>query len=244
MSVFEGATNTSIEEGNDNSPTSSIPEELTELIGEGKKYKSMEDALRSVPHAQGHISRLEQELAELKEDLGKRLNAEESLNKILEARANSGKQDTPPNDVTPEALKDLVKSTYKEITDGERQASNVAQANQAMQEKWGDKAADILRAKAQELGVGVKFLEDTASHSPKAFYNLVGLNAAPKQQEMSQQRNGSVNTETMSQTNGLTPYSYKWYQQMRRDNAREYYKPKVQMEMHRKAGELGDSFYN
>ena len=46
-----------------------IPTEVQELVGEGKKYQSPEDALKSVPHAQQHIQTLESELAEIKEEL-------------------------------------------------------------------------------------------------------------------------------------------------------------------------------
>ncbi len=85
-------------------------------------------------------------------------------------------------------------------------------------------------------------MQDAASTSPQAFYNLIGLDGVKKQQELP--REGSVNTESMSQHSGVNPYSYKWYQQMRRNDPKQYYTPKVQMEMHRKAAELGDNFYN
>ena len=46
-----------------------IPTEAQALVGEGKKYASAEEALRSVPHAQQHIKTLEEEMAQLKRDL-------------------------------------------------------------------------------------------------------------------------------------------------------------------------------
>jgi len=243
MSVFESQTEATEEQGSvEDKPALNVPEELTDLIGEGKKYKSLEDALKSIPHAQGHISNLEKELAELRDDLGKRLSAEEALNKILEERQRSEVEGTPPPDFSPDTLKNLVKDTYKEMSEEERRSHNVTTADQAVREKWGDKAAEMLRNKAEELGVGVQFLQDTAAHSPKAFFNLIGLDGVQKQQEMPRQ--GSVNTDGMEQSGGTTPYSYKWYQQMRRNDPKQYYTPKVQMEMHRKAAEMGDKFYN
>ena len=240
--LFEG-DNPEVKEGEaDNKPSLQIPEEVTALIGEGRKYKSLEDALRSVPHAQGHISNLEKELAELREDLNKRLSAEEAMEKILEARNSRNEEGTPPPEFTPEALKDLVRNTYKDMTAEDKAALNIEQADKAMREKWGEKAGDMLAQKAQELGVSLKFLQDAASTSPQAFYNLIGLDGVKKQQELP--REGSVNTESMSQHSGVSPYSYKWYQQMRRNDPKQYYTPKVQMEMHRKAAELGDNFYN
>lgn len=244
MSVFESQTEAKEEQGQvDDKPALNVPEELTDLIGEGKKYKSLEDALRSIPHAQGHISNLEKELSELREDLGKRLSAEEALNKILEGRQSREEEGTPPPDFSPDTLKNLVKDTYKEMTEEERRSHNIDLADKAVREKYGDKAGEWLAERAKELGVGVQFLQDTASHSPKAFYNLVGLDGGQRQQQ-EVPRQGSVNTEGMSQGSGPAPYSYKWYQQMRRNDPKQYYTPKVQLEMHRKAAELGEAFYN
>ena len=56
-----------------------IPTEAQDLVGEGKKYSSAEEALRSVPHAQQHIKTLEEEMAELKEELSKRKTTQELL---------------------------------------------------------------------------------------------------------------------------------------------------------------------
>ena len=39
-------------------PVFQIPTEAAELVGDGKKYSSVEDALKSVPHAQKHIQTL------------------------------------------------------------------------------------------------------------------------------------------------------------------------------------------
>ena len=47
-------------------PQFQIPTEASELVGAGKKYQSVEDALKSVPHAQKHIQTLENELANVK----------------------------------------------------------------------------------------------------------------------------------------------------------------------------------
>ena len=63
-------------------PLFQIPTEAAELVGDGKKYSSVEDALKSVPHAQKHIQTLESELATLKEELMKRRTTEELLDEI------------------------------------------------------------------------------------------------------------------------------------------------------------------
>jgi len=63
-------------------PEFQIPTEAVDFVGDGKKYNSVEDALKSVPHAQKHIQTLESELATLKEELTKRKTAEELLDEL------------------------------------------------------------------------------------------------------------------------------------------------------------------
>jgi len=52
-SIFEGSTDPVVTEAPavSSTPTLNIPTEVVDLIGDGKKYKTAEEALRSVPHA-------------------------------------------------------------------------------------------------------------------------------------------------------------------------------------------------
>lgn len=230
----------------DNSVAAEIPEELKEFVGEGKKYKSVEDALRSIPHAQQHINNLEKEKQEMREDLEKRLNAEETLKKILERQEGSDSADTPSDELTPDVVKNLAKSAYEELTQEELQKKNITSVDSTLREKWGDKAGEQLKAKADELGVSLEFMQQTAAHSPQAFYNLVGLNnsASAKPDHTTAPRQGDVDSSSMASSSAVEPGTYKWYQQLRRNDPKQYYSSKVQLQMHRDAAEKGDSFYN
>lgn len=228
----------------EDNPTAQIPEELANLVGEGKKYKTVEDALKSVPHSQEHINRLENELSELREDLNKRLNSEETLKQILEKQQGSEGQETPSDPVTPDAIKDLVKSTYEELTQEEKQKQNIQTVESALESKWGDKTVETLKAKANELGVSVQFMRDTAAHSPTAFFNLVGMNGATTNPDhTTAPRNSDVNTTAMNENPSVRPNTYRWYQQLRKSDPKAYYNPKTQMQMHEDARKFGDDFY-
>lgn len=240
--IFEGDNPEVNAEGNNPKPAepTALPDELKEMVGEGKKYRNVEDALRSVPHAQSHISNLERELYELKEDLTKRLSAEEVLKKIQEGRKEE--DGTPANNsFDPETLKNLVKETYSEMNEEEKSRVNIQAVDSKMKEQYGEKAVDVLKSKANELGVSLQYLQTTAAQSPKAFFNLIGMNT--KQENVNQSRQGSVNTDSMSQSSGVQPHTYKWYQELRKNSPKDYYSSRVQMEMHRKRTELGDSFF-
>src|SRR6056300_1950642 len=76
------STNQETQQADTSTPKFEIPTEAQDFVGEGKKYKSAEDALRSVPHAQEHIKTLEDEMAQLKEELTKRKTAAELLDEM------------------------------------------------------------------------------------------------------------------------------------------------------------------
>src|SRR5687768_7954579 len=59
-----------------------IPPELVELVGAGKKYATVEAALKALPHSQSHINKLEAELATLREEVTKRKTTQELLDEI------------------------------------------------------------------------------------------------------------------------------------------------------------------
>ena len=59
-----------------------IPPELAEFVGTGKKYASVAEVYKAFPHAQKHISTLEDENKQLKEELTRRQAAEDVLNAL------------------------------------------------------------------------------------------------------------------------------------------------------------------
>jgi len=87
-----------------------IPTEAQEFLGEGKKYRSPEDALKAVPHAQQHIQTLESELAEVKEELTKRKTAQELLDEI-KSGTQPVENTTQSVDVNQDTLEQLVQNT-------------------------------------------------------------------------------------------------------------------------------------
>ena len=222
----------------------SLPEEVKDFVGEGRKYKSAEEALKSIPHAQSHISQLEEELKQLKEDLDKRLTAEEALKEIQERAGKRDHDQQSESSFDPDTLKNLAKEAYQELTTEEKYNRNLQTASDKMVEQYGDmnKARQALEGKAKELDVSIEWLMDTAQKSPQSFFKLVGLEAKQGPAVNTSRGNSSTNTESF-ESSSVKPYSYKWYQKMRRDNPREYYNSRTQMEMHRKAKELGDDFY-
>jgi hypothetical protein len=157
-----------------------LPDHLKELVGEGKKYASVEKALESIPHAQTHIQKLESELREIREKLAG-AKATEEVYEAVEALLSQGPKTAAP--VLDESAIDSVLD--RKLTEREQRLQaqrNVESVKNALKEKFGDKAQEMYRKKAEELGVGVEFLNDVVRKSPRAAEELFGLKAgsAPK----------------------------------------------------------------
>ena len=56
--------------------TVSIPDNVKDLIGEGKKYATLEKALEALGHSQAHIAKIEADNAELRAKAEKAVDSE------------------------------------------------------------------------------------------------------------------------------------------------------------------------
>lgn len=173
-----------------------IPTEAQAFVGEGKKYQSPEDALKSVPHAQKHIETLESELAQVKEELTKRKTAQELLDEI-KSGAQPVENTTPSAEVNQDTLEQLVSSTIERREQATKAKTNASQVANKFTEKFGTTAEDAYNQIAKEAGLSVQQLNNLAATSPNAVLKLAGLNGAVTTSTTSK---GSINTQTLTGT--------------------------------------------
>lgn len=153
--------------------TPQLPPEVAELVGQGKKYATAEDALKSVPHAQKHIKTLEEELAQAKVELEKRRTAEQLLDEIKSGIKADGTP--PPSQVTPDIVEQVVAQQFEKRQQQQVAAQNIKQVTSAFSSKFGDKAEEVYNSLAAEAGLSVSVLNQLAATSPTAVLKLAGL---------------------------------------------------------------------
>lgn len=227
------------------------------LVGEGKKFKTIEDALKGKIEADEFIETLRAENETLKAEKLKQDHAKELLEKL------QAKQDPPPvvappvnNDPagsenstnTPEEknevdLEALVEKVLSERDSRTKAQKNVDAANAALTELYGDKASEIVKQKAEELGVSVRFLEDTAANSATAFLRLIG--AEIKQVNKSSNPNTTVRTESFDLTHS-DERDWNFYKNLRKTNPSLYRSSRIQKQLIAdadKAARDGKDFY-
>jgi hypothetical protein len=171
-----------------------VPQELSEIVGEGKKYATVEQALKSVPHAQKHIQTLEEELNVVKQELEKRKTAEA----LVEEFKNQGfpKSETTPQveGLSVDSVAEIVKSQLSQLEIERKAKENTTQVVGAFKAKFGDKAEEMFIKVAQESGIPVAALNQLSASSPSAVYKLAGIDAPTKAVT---KPTSSVNTESL-----------------------------------------------
>lgn len=176
-------------------PAPTLPQEVSEFVGIGKKYASVDDALKSVPHAQKHISTLEEELATVKAELVKRRTTEDLLTELrTTSNVNEGQQ--TQNGITSERLQELVNQTIEQNAANVTAQSNIQKVTAALTAKFGDQAEATFIALAQESGMSISSLNRLSATSPNAVLKLAGLTVKPTDQIVTKPA-GTINPQSL-----------------------------------------------
>lgn len=247
---------------------------LSSLVGEGKKYSSVEKALEALEHSQSFIDQLKEENRGLREELTATERMEEALRRIETSRGEGAvpseqggkgaEAETPPQGAgqddgkkfTQEEISELVRG---EVTRIERQRTaeqnEMEASNKLVELAGGDQkdATAMVQKAAEELGVSVRYLRQQAQTSPTAFYRLVSASAKSGGDSggpnVMKSDSGSQNTEAFNKNQFRSGDSeiqpYSHFKKLRKTLSKsEYYSPSVQNAMMRSRQQLGDSFYD
>lgn len=160
---------------------------LESLVGEGKKFADVEALAKGKVAADAHIARLEEEAVRLREVAQQNINAETQLtelkNELMSLRESaSGKPRVPTEPALTETdIETLVERSLTKKEANRTVAQNINESNNRIVRHFGtvEKAQEAVRAKADEMGVTVEFIKETAARSPTAFMQLMGIVPKP-----------------------------------------------------------------
>jgi len=151
------------------------------------KYDSVEKALAALQFSQEHIRRLEEEnrakesdLARLRELEGTRESVEDVVDRLLKAKNNQEPvtKETPSNGtVDKDSVAKLVRDTIQASKAEEMARNNIAEVQNTLAAKFGEKAKEVVALKAKELGVTPEYIGELASQNPKMVLTL--FNTSP-----------------------------------------------------------------
>lgn len=205
-SIFDLNTSGTPEDIKPATEAPSIPQELVELVGEGKKYRSIEDALKSVPHAQSHIKKLEEELKQMQEELTKRKTAEELLDSFKSVSPQ--KEETPPVGLNQDDLVRTVEAVLTKAEQKKTEQTNINSVINTFNQMYGEKGAEMYKKVAEESGLPVTSLNKLAASSPAAVFKLAGIDGKSKE-SVPGKPSSSVNTQGLPSTQSQQTLSAK-----------------------------------
>lgn len=241
MSVFEGTPSEGTVTGTTEPTVATVPSDLEKRIAE-LSHKSAEELAKGKAYADQHIKNLEEQINGLREDLDKKLNAEQVLEEMKKRQAEDQMGNTSPS-LGEADVKDLIKNTLVE-TEAERiAAGNLALVDAKVTEVYGDKGPEVIERKAKELGMSKDELAALAQKSPSAFFAATGLNQTKPVDGVATSK-GTVNTANMSFNNsGPQEGTWEYYQELRASNKRKYWSPEVQKQLIKDRETKGEAFY-
>lgn len=191
-SIFDGdQTGNGIEQA---APlTVTLPDNVKDLVGPGKKYATVEKALEALAPSQNHIANLERELKELREGQQGGVDLDTVYATVQDLLAKERETRVAPT-VDESSLAGVVDRALTAAQQKAEATRNVAVVKEQLTKMFGDKVNEKYKAKAEELGVGVAFLNDLAARSPKAVLEFFGgkPNASPAR------THSSINTEALN----------------------------------------------
>lgn len=157
-----------------------------------QKFQNVEDALKSVPHKDQHISRLEgetsqqrDEIARLTAELETRKSVEQALEALQTPQAPPATPVDPPKEagLSQEQVQQMMQETLQKQANDAARESNLSGVLTALSERFGDNQAEALQKVVASSGLTAESFKEMAMTNPQVVKTLlatVPTDKAPK----------------------------------------------------------------
>jgi hypothetical protein len=243
-----------LDQTNDNQPEQIDPNKdyLTELVGEGKKFKSPQELARGKYEADQYVRTLERQKDELRSDYLKLKDeqaARAKLEDLIDQWSNkqqSSSDNTQANEqqttkpvIDSKEIESLVSSKIQEHELTKKQQENFAQVRTKLKERFGSNYQEVLKQQIDNLGLNEDFINDLARRYPAVLYKTLGLDQEQRESFQSPPRSNQRSDNFAPST---TKRTWSYYQKIKKENPKLYYDPKTTVQMHNDAIALGKEF--
>jgi hypothetical protein len=213
------------------------------------KDKPLEELLKAKVDSDIYIKTLERQKDELRTDYLKQrdeLLAKAKFEELVDRLQNPDRQVTPPivNDTEkpqydPKEMEALILSKINESKSMDVQTANFKLVETKLRERYGDNFASILKDQQNTLRLSDDDINNLAKKSPEAFFRMMGLD---NQKTEGFQTPPRSNQRADSFAPRQVKRDWNYYQELKKTNPRLYLDPKIAVQMHNDAIELGEAF--
>jgi hypothetical protein len=213
-SIFGSTTNSSQDNGTPSGTSTTqpnaSPDPLKDLLAQIKneqgepKYKTVEDALKGLMHAQGFIQTLTAEKKTVEQELSALRPVAEQVTELravverLTQPSTTTQQTVEVKGVSEEQVAKLVEATLSRAEQARVAKQNLEAVANAAKTVFGEKAEAEFYGRARELGMSQEEINAMAARTPKAALKLLGIEDKTQAKTGSSAPTGSINTTDFS----------------------------------------------
>jgi len=239
----------SVLSGDNQTPPAATEETTVDYVeqiaqAKGEQWRDPQVLAKGKASADAHIKTLEEQVAELNAKLTRQDYLESLITKLDEGKETPAPIATEEN-TTPQYDEEQIKSLIQSsLTDAQKEAvkqSNLRAADEKLHAVFGVEAEKAVEKRSAELGLTLDRVKEIAAESPDAFMSLMGQ--APKKEASPTIPGAAINTSADSFSSS-SERDWRYYQDLRRSNPKEYRKPEVQRQLLADKLRLGDRFGN
>lgn len=221
-----------------------VTDPVAALVGEDKKFKTVEDLARAKIESDNFIEQLKREQAELRSELQSRPTVDRSqeiLDRLeaLKTKPVTEQQVHQPlerTEVNGLSLTD-VERVLEQREQKARAQANIEKVKAKLQEAYGDKYGQALKLIAEKNGLTSQALDQLAAQSPQLVLNLMGQ---VKTDTGFTPPSSSVVTEFAPSAGNPRTKSY--YNKLKNEDRVKYFSREVQNQMYKDAMALKEAF--
>jgi len=223
---------------------------LTELVGEGKKFKDVKSLAEGKFQSDSYIKVLEKRLDEMRGDYLKmreentaRANLQDLVTELRKSQAST---ETPPANADqpnqPIDVEAIVSTKLQQYELEKKRQENFNLVKDELQKRYGSNYKQTVKNQLDDLGLTEEDLNDMARKQPKALLRTLGLDK-PVQQDYSAPPRNQQRRDNFAPT-GTKERTWSYYQELRRKDPLAWSDRKTAVQMQEDAIALGDKFYD
>jgi hypothetical protein len=244
-SLFSAADQSQTQNQTNAPKSDTLSDAVALLVGEGRKYKTIEDLAKAYVHVDEFAEKLKSENAELRGKVAEATTLDSVLERLkAEPQATTEDHGSTSQGLTAADVAKIVSNTLTGMETQRTRAANLSASDSAMKKLFGDKAQEVFNKEATTPELK-RALTELASVSPEKFVAVFHKPTAPVGTQVD--GSTSVNTAALSEVTqsgrALDPNCKEFYDNLRRTKPDQYYSQAVQSQMHKAAIADQDKFF-